>query len=105
MKKHRAGPSPPAGRRLFEEGRICGTGRLRRPSKPTYQDDSLGARTAEDFFKWGGGVVVLDTLSNNKKSPKNKSSALVETKVGIVSFDICIIRHQFISVNIFINCA
>ena len=45
-------PSLPAGRRLFEEGWIGGTGWLRRPSKPTHRDESPGARTAEGFSLW-----------------------------------------------------
>ena len=72
MKKHRGGPSLPAGRRLFEEGRIRGTGRLRRPSKPTYQDDSLGARTEKGVFKLDGGggrgecCIIRDTKALTK---------------------------------------
>ena len=63
----------PAGRRMFEEGWIGGTGRLRRPSKPTYQDDSLAARTEKGFFKLGGmgvgGNVVLSETQKPSQRP------------------------------------
>ena len=103
VKKHRGRPSLPAGRRLFEEGWIGGTGRLRRPSKPADRGDSLGARTAEGFFKWERDIEFI--MGSLKTLAKTKVLTFFGSRVSFVHNRQFYGHSFYVSANISINCA